>query len=169
MSNIVAMAGGVYDGLALRDDDSVVSWGYPSSYGTLPAGLSNVVAIDTFGSHSIALQSNGEVRAWGPNSFGETNVPTNLTGVLKIDAGAFHCLALSVPPPGPRLQIVPSGSSVMISWPASASNFVLQSSSALASEAGWTNVLEPHQIIGAQATISQPISERQRFFRLSRR
>jgi hypothetical protein len=58
---------------------------------------------------------------------------------------------------------------VVISWPASASNFVLQSSSMLSMAENWTDVPEIPRIIGAEATVSQPTSERQRFFRLLRR
>ncbi|MDI9338781.1 MAG: hypothetical protein QM539_10205 [Alphaproteobacteria bacterium] len=56
------------------------------------------------GNHSLALQSNGTVVAWGYNYYGETNVPNGLTDVVAIAA----CTAYSV-------ALVPDGS--VVAWP----------------------------------------------------
>ena len=42
----------------------------------------------------LALRSDGTVAAWGDNSYGQTNVPVNLTNAVAISAGASHNLAL---------------------------------------------------------------------------
>jgi hypothetical protein len=60
----------------------------------IPVGLSNVVAISSGEIHSLALESDGTVAAWGNNSFGQTNVPTGLNAIA-IAAGSFHNLALT--------------------------------------------------------------------------
>ena len=62
---------------------------------TVPAGLSNVVAIAAGGSHSLALKSDGTLVAWGSNDNGESTVPTGLTNVVAIAAGISHCVALT--------------------------------------------------------------------------
>jgi alpha-tubulin suppressor-like RCC1 family protein len=41
---------------------------------TIPAGLSNVVAIAGGGYHSPALRSDGTVAAWGESSSGQTTI-----------------------------------------------------------------------------------------------
>ncbi|HWY31982.1 MAG TPA: hypothetical protein VNX46_14575 [Candidatus Acidoferrum sp.] len=46
------------------------------------------------GWHSLGVQTNGTVVAWGDNSMGQTNVPAGLSEVMAISAGAFHNLAL---------------------------------------------------------------------------
>ena len=46
---------------------------------------------------SPALAQNpatGKVIAWGSNNFGQNNVPAGLSGVVAIDAGQYHSLAL---------------------------------------------------------------------------
>jgi alpha-tubulin suppressor-like RCC1 family protein len=44
--------------------------------------------------HSLALDQNGTVVAWGDNSCGQTNVPPAASSVVAISAGATHSLAL---------------------------------------------------------------------------
>ena len=96
LSNVVAVAGGYWQSLALKSGGTVaVVWGdKPGNQTNLPPGLSNVVAITAGGSHSLALQSDGTVVAWGNNSAGQTNVPAGLSNVIVVAAGGFHNLAL---------------------------------------------------------------------------
>jgi len=61
---------------------------------TVPAGLSNVVALTAGWSHSLALKSNGTVVAWGYNDSGQTTVPAGVNNVVAIAAGWSHSLAL---------------------------------------------------------------------------
>src|SRR5208283_673873 len=65
-------AGGSHN-LALKNDGTVVGWGY-NGYGQtmVPAGLSNVVIISAGVYHSLALKHDGTVVAWGA---GQTNGP----------------------------------------------------------------------------------------------
>jgi len=46
------------------------------------------------GAHSLVLLTNETVTAWGSNSFGQCNVPTNLVDVVAIAAGGRHSMAL---------------------------------------------------------------------------
>jgi len=95
LSNVVAVAAGDYNSLALQADGTLVGWGDDGS-GLLdfPAGLSNVVAIANGVDHSLALKSDGTVVAWGYDGNGETNVPAGLSNVVSIAAGGAHSLAL---------------------------------------------------------------------------
>jgi len=74
---------------------TVVAWG-DNSFGQLnvPAGLSNVVAIDGGDFHSLALKNDGTVVAWGDNSYGQRTGCLGLTGVVAIASGNWHNLAL---------------------------------------------------------------------------
>jgi alpha-tubulin suppressor-like RCC1 family protein len=89
------IAAGAYDSLALMTDGTVVGWG-ANDYGqsTIPASLSNVVALAAGGEHSLALETNGTIEGWGDNTYGQTNIPPGLSNVAAIAAGAVHSLAL---------------------------------------------------------------------------
>jgi alpha-tubulin suppressor-like RCC1 family protein len=78
LSDVTAIAAGAFHNLALKNNGTVVAWGagltneilggsFGLNYGQsiIPAGLSNVVAIAAGGFHSLALQSNGTLVAWG--------------------------------------------------------------------------------------------------------
>ncbi len=45
-------------------------------------------------SHSLSLKSNGTVVAWGWNSEGQTDVPSDLTGAVQVSAGNTYSMAL---------------------------------------------------------------------------
>jgi hypothetical protein len=93
LSNVTAIAGGVYHSLALKSDGTVAAWG-PNWLTTVPAGLSGVTAIAGGRDHSLALKSDGTVTAWGYNGYGQTTVPAGLSGVTAIAGGIEHSLAL---------------------------------------------------------------------------
>ncbi len=126
--NITAIAAGWYQSLALKSDGTVWGWGNNESGqlgattqtqcstglgGSSPcntrpaqiAGLSDVVALATGGDHSLALKTDGSVRAWGDGNSGQlgnggnsasaTPVPvSNLSGITAIAAAYQYSLAL---------------------------------------------------------------------------
>jgi alpha-tubulin suppressor-like RCC1 family protein len=115
LSNVVAVAAGGESGqnMALRRDGTVAEWPVLSDeyVSTVPAGLSNVVAIATAGGARLALNADGTVVGWGGNQYGQaTGVPTPqfphestgtvmiagqvLTNVAAIAAGPEYSVAL---------------------------------------------------------------------------
>jgi alpha-tubulin suppressor-like RCC1 family protein len=74
----------------------VLAWG-ANDYGQtiVPAGLTDVVAIASGGSHSLALTAQGRVVGWGANWSGQATAPTGLSNVVAIAAGDQHSLALT--------------------------------------------------------------------------
>ncbi len=69
----------------------VVPWGFQTS---VPAGLSDVVAVATGGgASSLGLRSNRTVVGWSNGSI-QTNVPAGLSNVVAISGGYAHNLAL---------------------------------------------------------------------------
>ncbi len=92
--NAVRLGGSDEICLALRDDSTVVSFGYQTN---VPAGLSNVLEMASGETHSLALRADSTVMAWGSGS--QTNVPAALSNVVFIAAGQYHSLALGDRPP----------------------------------------------------------------------
>ncbi len=94
------VAAGYEYSLGLLNNGTVVGWGYSTSptedgCGWVPTNLVNNVTMIAAGwDHNVALLTNGTVIAWGDNTFGEINVPSNLTNVTVISAQALHTLAL---------------------------------------------------------------------------
>lgn len=136
LTGVAAIAAGARHSLALKSDGTACAWGYNAN-GQLGDGtntstssqtykcpiyvmvdiangirLSGAVALSAGGNHSLALESDGTVSAWGYNISGQlgdgtttsqnTAVsvmadPTNgipLGGVVSLSAGAGHSMAL---------------------------------------------------------------------------
>ncbi len=60
----------------------------------VPSGLTNVVMVASGDYHTLALQRDGTVVAWGNNAAGETNVPPTLTNAVMVAGGDSFSLAL---------------------------------------------------------------------------
>ncbi|MEX2236755.1 MAG: hypothetical protein WEB00_04355 [Dehalococcoidia bacterium] len=126
LTGVKAVSAGEFHSLALMDGGSMMAWGNDIS-GQLGDGGSNTdqpqpvpvsditdaVAISAGDGHSLALLTNGEVRAWGDDLFGQlgnssafdddedtpvavvlADNTTPLTGVKAIAGGSEHSLAL---------------------------------------------------------------------------
>jgi len=79
--------------VSLRPSGTVVSLGGPP----VPDGLTNAVAVAGGVYHSMALNADGTVAAWGGREaqmFGVTNVPANLSNVIAIAANENTSFAL---------------------------------------------------------------------------
>ena len=126
-SGVVAVSG-IYDHiLALKDNGTVVGWGANTAYGqclgTTAGGAAILSTPTTAGAtvkiegteltgvtniaagqyHSLALQSNGTVVAWGAGmvntgslpQFGQSIVPASAqSGIIFVAAGVYHSLAV---------------------------------------------------------------------------
>ena len=96
-TNVIAVAAGSMQSLALLSDGTVAGWGYaPAS--TVPQGLSNVVAIAAGDGQNLALKNDGTLVAWGYSSgstyAAKTNVPPGLSNIVAIACGDHHNLVL---------------------------------------------------------------------------
>lgn len=88
VTRIISMA-------AVPERTEIVAWGSNGSgQATVPAGLSNAVAVAVGDNHSLALLANGSVVAWGASGTPETLVPAGLSNVVRIAAGGRQSYAL---------------------------------------------------------------------------
>ena len=121
------IAAGAAHTLSIQGDHTVQSWGYNNS-GVLGSGsyaassgvvrvvglggignLSNVTSVAAGGQHSLALDTNGHVWAWGDDTYGQIGLAGSLTGssatpvvvvglpssIVTIGAGYAHSLAVA--------------------------------------------------------------------------
>ena len=79
------------------------------------------------------------------------------------DSGTVFSLSLAPP----KLTISLSGSSVILTWPANAARFALQSTTNLISQATWTPVFPLPVVVNGQNTVTNEISGTEQFYRLS--
>ena len=120
LSGVTSLSAGFNHNLAVLTGGTVAAWGAnsaddlgfstPQGFSDVPApvpGLTSVAAVSAGQDHSLALLTDGTVRAWGSNSngqlgigrinpaFSETPLPVkNLQGVTAISAGSIFNLAL---------------------------------------------------------------------------
>ena len=95
--------GGTISSNALIGLSPLAAWGRDDyAQATIPGGLSNVIAAAGGLYHSLALQADGTVRAWGAGminsgvvpQLGQAMVPGTLSDVSALAAGYYHSLAL---------------------------------------------------------------------------
>jgi hypothetical protein len=66
-----------------------------------------------------------------------------------------------------QVTMIPSRANVILMWPTNATGFILQSTTNLGSSAIWTTNSPAPVVINGQYAVTNPISGRQQFFRLS--
>jgi hypothetical protein len=96
LTNVIAIASGGPQALALKSDGTVVAWGtnFPGET-AVPKGLKHVSAIAASEHLWLALKSDGTVLAGGGNYSGQASVPAGLSNVVAIAAAGDVAFALT--------------------------------------------------------------------------
>jgi len=90
LTNVVAIAGEYYAGVALRADGQWIQW--VGGYIFFP--WSGLVALSSGSQHTLGVTTNGGIVAWGSNNYGESYPPPVWSNVVAVAGGANHSLAL---------------------------------------------------------------------------
>ncbi|MBI5778435.1 MAG: putative Ig domain-containing protein [Planctomycetes bacterium] len=97
--NIIAIAGGDYHSIALKNDGTVWAWGYNGSGqlgdGTVTnrltpvqvTGLTGAIAIACGSNHSIALKTDGTLWTWGGNDYGQLGLGDTANRLTSVQVG----------------------------------------------------------------------------------
>jgi len=140
-------------------------------YGTAGSGGTGggtVFAINTDGSgftilHTFAFGTDG---GWPQGALmlsGSTLYGTTYDGGVQ-DNGTVFALIL----PAPTLAIAPAGNQIVISWPTSPTNYVMQVACDLSS-GSWTNITSGIATNGNNFVLTNAMSSQAAYFRLQRR
>src|SRR5205814_3331928 len=70
----------------------VLSWGSSSSDSTMPSGLTNVVAVSTRSSTTIAIRADGTIVRWG--GYSGSTIPADVSNVVAVALASSYYLAL---------------------------------------------------------------------------
>ena len=98
-NDFIAIAAGGWHSLALKNDGSIVGWGWNEDGQATPPAGNDFVAIAAGRYHSLALKSNswpspcGSIVGWGFDPDGRATPPDGIDFVA-IAAGAYHSLAI---------------------------------------------------------------------------
>lgn len=142
------------------------SYGGTAGYGAiykLNLNNTNFVTLCSFPMESNKTNSDGDTP--GADVTLVSNVLYGATGGGGV-TGDGTVFALTLPPP-PSLAITLVGSNVVLTWPTNAVGFLLQSTTNLGSPLGWQNVSSSPVIVNLQNTVTNSISGKQIFYRLS--
>ncbi len=88
--------GAVYGFDQILDEANVVAWGADYAGQLNTPTNKNVTAIAAAYDHNLALTTNGQVLAWGDNTFGQTTVPASFTNAVMaaVAGGQYYSMAL---------------------------------------------------------------------------
>jgi uncharacterized repeat protein (TIGR01451 family) len=102
----------------------------------------------------------------------KTTTEGTLTNLVSVDSterdpnpGDNSATVLTTVMPVPRLAVFRDGNSVILSWPAPAANFVLESTATL-SAPNWVPVSAAQIVVGAQVQVTETALSGSRFYRL---
>jgi hypothetical protein len=102
----------------------------------------------------------------------KTTTEGTLTNLVSVDSterdpnpGDNSATVLTTVMPVPRLAVFRDGNSVILSWPAPAANFVLESTATL-SPPNWAPVSAAQIVVGAQVQATETAVSGSRFYRL---
>jgi len=95
LEEVVALAGGDYHSVALRQNGTLLAWGADDAGQTdVPTNALPFVVIAAGAEHNLAIAADGSVVGWGNDDSGQIDIPTGVSSALSVAAGDSHSLAL---------------------------------------------------------------------------
>jgi hypothetical protein len=137
----------------------------------LASGLSLRVHAQSFDLSWFTIDGGGGASTGGVYSvtgtIGQPDTGHMSGGSYSIDGGFWGLLAVVQSPGAPLLRIRSIGTNAVISWPMSATGFVLQQNSSLLASNAWTSSGLPGIVVtNGTNTVTVPANSGNKFFRL---
>jgi uncharacterized repeat protein (TIGR03803 family) len=128
--------------------------------GTGFTNLYDFEALDSAGTNSDGANPEDGLILSGNTLYGTAHAggPTDDGTVFSLSLGSVSA---------PQLTIIPSSTNVILTWPANAASYTLQSTTNLASPAVWSAVSPGPVLVNGQNTVTNVISGTQQFFRMA--
>jgi len=140
-------------------------------YGTTTAGGAftngTLFAINTDGSHFKSLYSFTGGNDGGDPAADMVSAGLTLFGTATKGGSTGNGTVFSFALAGPPLAIARSGTNVVLTWSAAYSGYTLQSSTQLVAGASWSSVLPLPVVLNNLNTVTNPVSTKTTFYRLS--
>jgi uncharacterized repeat protein (TIGR03803 family) len=140
--------------------------GGSSGYGVVFAVKTDGTGFTNLHHFTGASGADGSVPYANLIASGDTLYGTAMYGG-HFDQGTIFSLSLASAS-APQLAIFSAGTSVVLTWPTNAVGYTLQSNTNLLAAGDWTPVVAAPAIVNELNTVTNAVSGRQRFFRLSR-
>jgi hypothetical protein len=150
--------------MELSDGASTIYW--PSNTATMGAmgqdGTSSLIWSGVLPKNSYQGGHNLTIKF--VDTFTDVNGPyySTMSGVVVAIYPAVSAVIAR-----PQLSIVRSSTNMILTWPASATGFTLQSATNLASPMVWSAVSPQPVVVNGQNTVTNPISDPRKFYELS--
>jgi uncharacterized repeat protein (TIGR01451 family) len=134
-----------------------------------PAGytlIGNSVIFTSLGNIGSGAQIGASITVH-PTAAGEITNTATVGSTVTDSLKANNTASVKTVVEGLKLNVSHSGNNFTISWPASASNYILESANALNAPITWTQVTTPPpQLVGDQMVVTVGTTNASRFFRL---
>jgi uncharacterized repeat protein (TIGR03803 family) len=145
---------------------------YGTAFSGGSSGNGTVFAVNTDGTdftnlHNFVFGSDGINPLAGLILSGNTLYGTAYNGGGFGNGTVFSISLGSVSAPAPTLAIFPSGANVVLTWPTNATGYTLQSTTNLVSTTVWSNVSPAAVVVNTNNAVTNAISGKQKFYRLS--
>jgi alpha-tubulin suppressor-like RCC1 family protein len=141
---------------------------HPGVPGLLSTNGMNLSLQGPIGSNYV-VEASADLVNWTPLVyFTSTNSPTDFTDTTATNSSTrfYRAVMVSVTTALPWLQAQISGGKLIVSWPASATGYGLETSTNLADTNSWTALANVPTVINGQDVVTNGISDRVRFYRL---
>ena len=115
------------------------------------------------------IEASADLVNWTPLIyFTSTNSTSYFTDTTATNSSArfYRAVIISVSEVAPMLQAQISGSNIILSWPSSAQNFSLQTTTNLSDPNSWMTLPNVPAIVNLQNAVTNPITGNQGFYRL---
>jgi uncharacterized repeat protein (TIGR03803 family) len=132
------------------------------------SGAGTIFKVNTNGGNFTVLRTFAEINGFGGvPAAGLLLVGNTFYGTTRFGGEGNGGTIFSLPIPGPQLAIARLKTNAVLTWSTNDIGYTLESTPALDSSSIWSTVSPPPVIVNGENTVTNPISGKMKFYRLS--